>query len=169
MAKAKEEKTPTELMTISPSESSDSSTLVEITTYIRADQAFALEILENAERHRLGKDFDKAKLFLEALGYQKLFVYEKYRTTYEFGNCHIMLDEMPYGNFVEIEGEDSAAIHNIANKLKLDLKASIPASYSALFERVHSTMGFTFTDLTFANFAGLTVTPEHLQVQPADK
>ncbi|HEY9529653.1 MAG TPA: class IV adenylate cyclase, partial [Anaerolineales bacterium] len=49
-------------------------------------------------------DYEKAKRFLEALGYQKLVYYEKYRTTYESNEALIMLDELPYGTFVEIEG-----------------------------------------------------------------
>ena len=124
-------------------------------------------------------DFDKAKLFLEALGYEKLLVYEKYRTTYELhqtseilrnleGLVHVMLDKMPYGNFVEIEGENAESIHAIASQLNLDINASIPASYSALFERVRNALKLPFTDLTFANFEGIQVSVEHLQVQPAD-
>jgi adenylate cyclase class 2 len=130
------------------------------------------------------ENFEKAKLFLEALGYQKLFEYEKYRTTYslesgnllpqsqkqgsEFEGCHIMLDELPYGNFVEIEGEPVAAIQGVADKLELDWSTSIPASYSALFERVRRALELTFADLTFANFNGIIVSPADLQVQPAD-
>jgi len=113
-------------------------------------------------------DFEKAKLFLEALGYQKLLEYDKYRTTYEFQNCHIMFDELPYGNFVEIEGEDKESIHTVAEKLNLHMQAAISESYSALFEQVRRNLGLTFTDLTFENFAGLQVTSEHLRVQPAD-
>ncbi len=114
------------------------------------------------------EDFNKAKNFLEALGYQKLFQYNKYRTTYELEHCHVMLDELPYGDFVEIEGENSATIHAMANKLEFDMQAAISASYSALFEKVRRTLGLTFTDLTFANFEKIKVAPEHLQVQPAD-
>jgi Adenylate cyclase, class 2 (thermophilic) len=123
-------------------------------------------------------DFEKARLFLEALGYQKLLEYEKYRTTYvlESGsklpqgqNCHIMLDELPYGNFVEIEGEDINTIHQTAKELSLDVNAAITASYSALFERVRRVKGLGFTDLTFANFEGISVLTEDLQVRPADE
>ena len=127
-------------------------------------------------------DFEQAKLFLEALGYQKLLQYDKYRTTYILDsgsllpgtrasgshNCHIMLDELPYGNFVEIEGENSAAIHSAAHRLGLDMQAAISESYSSLFEKVRRALGLTFADLTFANFVGLQVAPEHLQVQSAD-
>src|SRR5258706_1476971 len=135
-------------------------------------------------------DFEKAKLFLEALGYQKLFQYDKYRTTYilesgssshsqgvllkiheqahGFHTCHIMLDELPYGNFVEIEGEDIASIRVIAEKININMQAAISESYSALFERVRHTLALTFNDLTFENFAGIQVSHEQLQVQPAD-
>lgn len=134
-------------------------------------------IVNRAEIEFVVEDFDQAKSFLEALGYQKFFQYNKYRTTYilESGsllpqnqNCHIMLDELPYGNFVEIEGEDIDAIHAAADKLKLNMQAAISQSYSALFEKVHKALGLTFTDLTFANFEGLPISPEYLHVQPAD-
>ena len=114
------------------------------------------------------EDFEKAKLFLEALGYQKLLIYEKYRTTYDLKECHIMLDELPYGNFVEIEGENTETIHKVANQLELDMNTSITASYSALFERVRGTLNLTSTDLTFTNFVGLQIHADYLQVQPAD-
>jgi len=123
------------------------------------------------------EDFNKARNFLEALGYQKFFQYNKYRTTYtlESGSllpqnqsCHIMLDELPYGNFVEIEGQDIDAIHATADKLNLNMQAAISQSYSALFEKVRQTLGLTFTDLTFANFEGLPSSPDYLGVRPAD-
>lgn len=134
-------------------------------------------IIDRTEIEFVVESFDKARLFLEALGYKKLIQYNKYRTTYSLESdsllsknhdCHIMLDELPYGNFVEIEGEDIAAIHNIANKLNLDIQAAISAGYTNLFENARRSMGFAFTDLTFANFEGLHVLPQHLQVQPAD-
>src|SRR5690349_7756571 len=130
-------------------------------------------------------DFDKAKLFLEALGYQKFFTYEKYRTTYllesdsllsnvheqahGLQSCHIMFDKMPYGDFVEIEGENNEAIHAVTKQLNLDLSASISMSYTALFDKLRRVRGFSFTDLTFTNFEGLRITPEDLQVRPADE
>ena len=125
-------------------------------------------IVNRTEIEFVVEDFEKAKNFLEALGYQRLLEYDKYRTTYELDACHIMLDELPYGNFVEIEGENSAAIHSAAHRLGLDMQAAISESYSALFEKVRRALGLTFTDLTFANFAELKISSAHLQVQPAD-
>ncbi|HEX5733985.1 MAG TPA: hypothetical protein VF131_14215 [Blastocatellia bacterium] len=67
MAKEDTDKAITDLMKSGSDDGTGSSTLIEITTYIRPHQAFALEILENAERQRLGKDFDRASLIQEAL------------------------------------------------------------------------------------------------------
>ena len=47
--------------------SEDHGELVEITAHIRADQALALDLLENARRHGSGRDFDKDQLIQEAL------------------------------------------------------------------------------------------------------
>jgi hypothetical protein len=41
--------------------------LIEITTYIREDQALALEIIENARRYGMGVNFDRGTLIREAL------------------------------------------------------------------------------------------------------
>jgi len=49
---------------------------IEITTFIREDQALALEILENARRYSSGVNFDKGTLVREALD----LMIEKYRT-----------------------------------------------------------------------------------------
>jgi adenylate cyclase class IV len=111
-------------------------------------------------------DFEAAKAFLETLDYQIIAMYEKYRITYEletsevskdFGSLKIlfMLDELPYGNFVEIEGPEAVSIHAAADSLGLKWEAAIAESYLALFERLRGRLGFTFRDLTFENFAGL--------------
>jgi adenylate cyclase, class 2 len=117
-------------------------------------------------------DFEKAKEFMEALGYQKLLYYDKYRTTYELqtseGSLHVMLDELPYGNFVEIEGESSKMIRTIADQLNLNWDTAIGTSYTALFERARKTLRFVFRDLSFENFAGMEINPSHLGVRAAD-
>jgi adenylate cyclase, class 2 len=126
-------------------------------------------VLIRREIEFIVEDFGKARQFLEALGYQKLFYYEKYRTTYELEGCHIMLDELPYGNFVEIEGDSVESIQGIAKQLNLRWAAAIAASYHALFERLQETMDLSFPDVSFDDFAGLTATPVQLGVSVADK
>lgn len=113
-------------------------------------------------------DFDSAKQFVEALGYEVVFTYEKYRTTYELSQVHIMLDEMPYGDFVEIEG-DLDTLKPIAEQLGLNWDAAIPASYHALFGRLRKARGLTFRDLSFENFKGLHVESTDLGVRPANE
>lgn len=100
-------------------------------------------------------DFETARQFLEALDYQIIALYEKYRTAYRLGAVEVLLDELPYGNFVEIEGESPAAIRIAAGRLGLDWETHLAESYLDLFERLRGKMGFTFRDLTFDNFAGL--------------
>jgi hypothetical protein len=38
-----------------------------------------------------------------------------------------------------------------------------------LFQRLKSSLGLAFRDLSFDNFAGITVTPSDLGLSPADK
>ena len=100
-------------------------------------------VLSRTEIEFTVEDFEKAKLFLEALGYQSIFYYEKYRTTYELkqtseflrelgGLIHVMLDELPYGNFVEIEGETPESIRAVADLLHLKFNNATPTSYHML-------------------------------------
>ena len=51
------------------------------------------------------ESFEAARALIESLGYEVMVFYEKYRMTYELAGLHIMLDELPYGDFVEIEGD----------------------------------------------------------------
>ena len=113
-------------------------------------------------------DFDKAKQFLEALGYQELLRYDKYREVYELDGCHIMLDELPYGYFVEIEGENVEIIQKAAARLSLKWDAAVTRSYNALFDSVKKALHLKFTDLSYENFEGIEVKPAHLGVTPAD-
>ena len=112
-------------------------------------------------------DFAAARAFLEALGYQVAVMYEKYRTTYSYQNVLIVLDEMPYGWFAEIEGPDGPSIQQTAARLGLDWEARILESYIFLFDRLRLALGLPFSDLSFANFSGLPVSPELLGVRNA--
>lgn len=104
-------------------------------------------------------DFDAMDMILGKMGYSPYLVYEKYRTTYELNGAEIVLDEMPYGNFVEIEGE-AETIKKLIAVLELGNARRYEGSYSTLFERVRQKLGLTFTDLTFANFKGVVVTED---------
>lgn len=112
-------------------------------------------------------DFAAARSLLEGLGYAVVFQYEKYRTTYELGETEIMLDELPYGDFVELEGAPET-LKPVAQQLGLRWAAAIPDSYHTLFERLRSQLGLPFDTLTFGNFVGVAARVRDLQIPPAD-
>ncbi len=95
-------------------------------------------------------DLISARRFLEALGYQVIITYEKYRTTYQLGKSEIAVDELPYGNFIEIEGLDSASLKKIAETLKLDWKDRIKSSYLAIFYQLKEKFNLTASNLLFS-------------------
>ena len=131
-------------------------------------------VLSRREIEFTVEDYDKAKQFLEALGYQPIFYYEKYRTTYAFSQtsevlAHIMLDELPYGNFVEIEGKNVETIREVANQLNLSWDTAIGKSYNALFERLRTMRpNLDPTHLTFDSLNELSIKADELSVQAAD-
>jgi len=125
-------------------------------------------IRARAELEVTVSDFNTAQAILEALGYQVSMMYEKYRTTYQLDDTLIMLDEMPYGNFVEIEGDNNAQIFAGAEKLGLDKTANCCDSYQTLFDRCRASLGLAFRDLSFENFKGVAVAPSDLGVTPVD-
>jgi len=49
-------------------------------------------------------DADATRSILEGIGLRRVLVYEKKRATYNFRNSEIVLDELPFGLFMEIEG-----------------------------------------------------------------
>jgi adenylate cyclase class 2 len=107
-------------------------------------------------------DFETMHTILLRLGFAPSMIYEKYRTTYHLGGAEVVLDEMPYGRFVEIEGEE-AAIQDAVQVLNLGDAARFNAGYAALFEHVRRNLGLPFRDLTFENFSGIVVTKEAFQ------
>jgi adenylate cyclase class 2 len=125
-------------------------------------------VLSREEIEFIVEDYEKARRFLEALGYEKLVYYEKYRTTYEWNNTHIMLDELPCGDFVEIEGETLESIRKVADQFHLIWETAIATSYTALFERVQRALKLSFQDLSFANFKDIRVKASDLGVLAAD-
>ncbi len=103
-------------------------------------------------------DFDTMDVILRKLGFHPFMVYEKYRTTYVYNGAEIMLDEMPYGSFVEIEGHPDR-IEPLIEALGLADARRFEESYARLFDYVRANLGLAFNDLTFANFAGINVPP----------
>ena len=125
-------------------------------------------VLSRQEIEFVVEDFENAKHFLEALGFEAVVFYEKFRTTYKLNDTHIMLDELPYGEFVEIEGENVKEIHNIADLLGLNWNAMIKAGYHSLFERVTEKYNLESSQLSFTALEKVKITPDDLSIQAAD-
>ena len=114
-------------------------------------------------------DFAMARILFEALGYQVMVVYEKYRREYRIGDVVVTLDEMPYGNFVEIEASNNTLIEGVAQMLGLNWSKGIGTNYLGLFEIAKKNADLQFNDLTFDNFENIKLSPADLEVEPADE
>jgi len=125
-------------------------------------------ILSRQEIEFVVEDFEIAKQFLKALGFKAIVFYEKFRTTYELSEVHIMLDELPYGEFVEIEGDSVEAIRNTINLLGLNWDAAVKAGYHALFEKVAEKYNLEPSQLSFSALENTMATADDLGVQSAN-
>ena len=125
-------------------------------------------VITRTELEFIADDYAIAKKLFEALGYQVIVIYEKFRREYRLGDVKVMLDELPYGNFIEIEAQNKALIDGVGQMLGLDRSRGIGTNYLGLLEVVKKNLDLPFRDLTFENFEGLAVTAADLEVQPAD-
>jgi adenylate cyclase class 2 len=76
-------------------------------------------------------DPDAMELILDALGFRPALVYEKRRETWRLGKTEIVIDELPFGLFMEIEGTEQG-IRDVENKLAIKRLRSEPATYPQL-------------------------------------
>lgn len=116
-------------------------------------------ILRRLELETSVGDLKTMDAIFKHLGFSVSMLYEKYRTTYhlsDIAEVEIVLDEMPYGNFIEIEG-DPRAIEAVLERLSLSSENCIAESYTDLFDRIREHHKLTFRDLTFENFANIVI------------
>ncbi len=78
-------------------------------------------------------DLDSAEKILTALGYNRVLVVEKKRSTWQLSDCEVALDEVSsLGNFVEIEGPDNEKIADVQQRLGLADLPHIKETYAGL-------------------------------------
>jgi len=74
---------------------------------------------------------------IDEMGFFPVSSYERYRTEYHIGNgkesIEISIDELPFGNYIEIEGNNIDAMRNVATRLGLNLDEHIENSYDGIF------------------------------------
>jgi len=99
-------------------------------------------------------DFEATRRILESLGFSPCQIYEKYRETFTTDGAVICLDTMPYGDFLEIEG-DKRQILELSDRLGMNWHKRILATYLEMFADLRQAVPLSFNDLTFANFAAV--------------
>lgn len=102
-------------------------------------------------------DFERMSAILNAIGFVRVQIYEKWRQTFSLQGAEICIDTMPYGLFLEIEGT-KRQIRAIAEQLELSWEKRILSNYLAIFELIRKSARLPFGDVTFDNFAAHPVT-----------
>ena len=101
-------------------------------------------------------DFAQARSIVERLGFAPSMRYEKYRETFSYHDAEILLDELPVGNFMEIEARRDE-IRNITAALGLDFGTRLRGSYGDILQAVCDAYDLPLCDLTFENFGHMAV------------
>jgi len=88
----------------------------------------------------------------QSLGLLAAFRYEKWRTEWQNGEGHCVVDETPIGDYAELEGS-AAWIDRTAARLGVDPSQYLTLSYGRLFDQWREQHSSNVTDLTFAAIA----------------
>jgi adenylate cyclase, class 2 len=113
---------------------------------------------EDKHKHRIETETEVsdgnalAEVF-KSLGLVAAFRYEKWRSEWEDGEGHCVVDETPIGNFAELEGA-AEWIDRTAKQLGIEPGRYITLSYGRLFEQWREREGSSARDLTFAAVVG---------------
>jgi adenylate cyclase class 2 len=85
------------------------------------------------------------------LGFIQERIYEKWRETFMLENICFCIDKMPFGDFIEIEG-DKEKIIQYTSLLNIDWGKRILLNYLDLYEIAKKELNLSFSDITFENF-----------------
>ncbi len=91
-------------------------------------------IKQQREEETAIADPEAMEAILEALGFTPALVYEKRRQTWKFGNAEIVIDVLPFGLFMEIEGRVNE-IRAVERKLGLKGLRAEHATYPQLTKK----------------------------------
>lgn len=130
------------------------------------------EITNRVELEVTVSDFETTRRIFEALGYQVMVIYEKFRTTWEYAGAEIVVDELPVGDFCEIEAGNEGVIRRVASDLNLAWEQRITTSYLGIFDLLREALALPALNLTFSDLAHIPFTSRDLakvHIHPADR
>jgi len=99
------------------------------------------------------EDATLALAALQALGFRVYWRYQKRRETFRWGDLEVVLDELPFGYFAELEGPPAAIRAGVA-ALHLDPSEGLLVSYAQLAAHVSALQGLPLADMTFEEYTG---------------
>lgn len=112
-------------------------------------------------------NIDAARAMIKALGYERYFLFEKYRTTFAWQGAVITIDETALGCFVEIEDQNLELIEEKADLLNLNWDTQVRKSYYNCFLDIKK-IDDSLNELTFNSFGGWMPTVMELGLEYAD-
>lgn len=101
-------------------------------------------------------DFSTMKLILGSLGFHNEMIYEKWRETFVLNSTRFCIDTVPFGDFLEIEG-NKKDIKELAFRINLEWEKRIILNYHELFNIIKKELNLSFSDVTFSNFKNIKV------------
>jgi adenylate cyclase class 2 len=107
----------------------------------------------NLETEIIVDNLDKTSHLLQALGFRPIVRYEKYREVFRWKSVLVMFDQLPFGNFLELEGPDLGDLRQTADAFELDWKQALQSSYMGIFLALKKNYRLTFLEVTFENFS----------------
>lgn len=119
-----------------------------VLTY-KAEKKNDKKLADREEIETVVSNYENTRLILERLGYEVVFIYEKYRSIYSLNDTGLFVDHTPIGDYLEIEGPDEESIRNSAELLGLDWEARISKGYRALFKDWKKETGCSERDMRF--------------------
>lgn len=106
------------------------------------------------ETEILVDSLEKTSHLLQSLGFRPIVRYEKFREVFRWKTVLVMFDQLPFGNFLELEGPDLEELRQTAGTLELDWRQALQTSYMGIFLALKKTNHLTFLEVTFDNFSG---------------
>jgi adenylate cyclase class 2 len=107
----------------------------------------------NLETEIVVDSLEKTAHLLQSLGFRPIVRYEKYREVFQWKSVLVMFDQLPFGDFLELEGPDLNELRQTAGKLGLDWKHGLQTSYMGIFLLLKKTHHLPFLEATFETFA----------------